>query len=72
MGLVLVGFYVVAGGQADRLVLCLLGFVIARMIVTRMTKPRANRQALPTPGEGGSPCALALTSGSSGSTASSS
>jgi F1F0 ATPase subunit 2 len=48
MGLTLAGFYVVAGGQADRLVLCLLGFVIARMIVTRLTKPRAHRHALPT------------------------
>ncbi|OYY60679.1 MAG: ATP synthase subunit I [Burkholderiales bacterium 28-67-8] len=36
------------GGQADRLVLCLVGFVIVRMIVTRLTKPRASRQALPT------------------------
>ena len=47
MGPTLAGFHFVAGGQADRLALCLLGFVIARMIVTRLTKPRANRQALP-------------------------
>jgi F1F0 ATPase subunit 2 len=45
MGLTLIGFYVVAGGQADRLVLCLLGFVIARMVVTRLTLPRAGRAA---------------------------
>lgn len=47
MGLTLAGFYLVAGGQADRLVLCLLGFVIARMIVTRLTKSRAKRQPQP-------------------------
>lgn len=29
-GLVLVGFYVVSGGQWPRLLLCLLGFVLAR------------------------------------------
>ncbi len=45
MGLTLGGFYVIAGGQADRLMLCLLGFVIARMIVTRLTNPQAKRQA---------------------------
>lgn len=45
MGLTLGGFYVIAGGQVDRLLLCLLGFVIARMIVTRLAKPRTRRQA---------------------------
>jgi len=44
-GLTLAGFYRVAGGQPDRLVLCLLGFVIARMVVTRLTRPRAERPA---------------------------
>ncbi len=47
IGLTLAGFYGVAGGQADRLVLCLLGFVIARMVVTRLTLPRADRAARP-------------------------
>ena len=47
MGLSLVGFYGVAGGQADRLVLCLLGFVIACMVVTRLTQPRAERPTGP-------------------------
>ena len=50
MALTLGGFYVVAGGQVDRLVLCLLGFVIARVIVTRLAKPRARRQARATEG----------------------
>jgi F1F0 ATPase subunit 2 len=36
-GIVLVGFYVVAGGHWERLLLCLLGFVIAHFVVTRLT-----------------------------------
>ena len=34
----LVGFYVVARGHWERLLLCLLGFVIARLIVTWFTR----------------------------------
>lgn len=41
-GLTLAGFYAVAGGQPDRLVLCLLGFIVARAVVTRLTRPRAH------------------------------
>jgi F1F0 ATPase subunit 2 len=37
MGLTLAGFYFVAGGHWQRLLACLLGFVIARLIVTRLT-----------------------------------
>jgi len=36
--IVLVGFYFVAHGHWDRLLVCLLGFVVARMIVTRLTR----------------------------------
>jgi F1F0 ATPase subunit 2 len=32
------GFYFVAGGHWERLLVCLLGFVIARLIVTRLTR----------------------------------
>ena len=38
----LAGFYFVAGGEWDRLVACLLGFVSARFIVTRLSRPAAN------------------------------
>lgn len=38
MSLVLGGFYAVGGGRWDRLLLCLLGFLAARVIVTRMTQ----------------------------------
>ena len=34
----LAGFYFIAGGHWERLLVCLLGFVIARLIVTRLTR----------------------------------
>lgn len=38
MSLVITGFYYVGGGEWQRLLACLLGFVIARFIVIRMTQ----------------------------------
>lgn len=38
-GIILAGFYFISGGQADRLLACLLGFVIARFLVTWLTGP---------------------------------
>jgi F1F0 ATPase subunit 2 len=38
MSLVLVGFYFAGRGDWRRLVACLLGFIIARFLVTRMTR----------------------------------
>jgi F1F0 ATPase subunit 2 len=38
-GIVLAGFYIVAGGHWERLLLCLLGFVIAHLIVARFAGP---------------------------------
>ena len=40
--LTLAGMYVVSGGQWDRLLPCLLGFVMARLVVTRLTRPEAS------------------------------
>lgn len=37
--IVLVGFYLVGAGQPVRLGLCLLGFVLARAVVLRITRP---------------------------------
>jgi F1F0 ATPase subunit 2 len=37
-GIVLAGFYFVGGGQWQRLLGCLLGFVIARFLVMRFTR----------------------------------
>lgn len=41
MVFVLAGFYAVGAGQPLRLGLCLLGFVLARAIVLRFTRPHA-------------------------------
>ena len=49
MGLALAGFYFVADGHWQRLLLCLLGFIMARLVVTRLTRP---------PGENRPPQAL--------------
>jgi F1F0 ATPase subunit 2 len=38
MGIVLAGFYFVGCGDWQRLVTCLLGFIIARFIVMRLTR----------------------------------
>ena len=39
MSIALAGFYLVSDGRWERLVLCLLGFVVARLVVTRLTRP---------------------------------
>lgn len=39
MGLALAGFYLVGAGQWERLLACLLGFIAARLIITRLTRP---------------------------------
>jgi F1F0 ATPase subunit 2 len=39
MGISLTGLYLVSGGQWERLLLCLLGFVVARLAVTWLTRP---------------------------------
>jgi F1F0 ATPase subunit 2 len=49
MGIALAGFYFVSDGSWQRLVACLLGFVVARLVVTWSTRP-AGRQAPPAPG----------------------
>jgi len=36
--IVLAGFYFIGRGHWERLVVCLLGFVMARLIVTRLTR----------------------------------
>lgn len=45
--IVLAGFYVVSGGRWDRLLACLLGFVIARQIATRLIGPPAEPHSSP-------------------------
>ncbi len=43
MSIALAGFYFVSGGHWGRLLLCLLGFAIARFIVTRLAGPPIER-----------------------------
>lgn len=47
MGLALAGLYFVAGGHWQRLLLCLLGFVLARIVVIRLTQPPEENLAAP-------------------------
>jgi len=47
MSIVLVGFYLVSSGDWKRLLACLLGFVIARLLVTSLTRPSIGHQDLP-------------------------
>ncbi len=37
-GIALVGFYVISNGRWERMLACILGFVIARLIVIRLTR----------------------------------
>ena len=46
--IVLVGFYFVARGHWERLLVCLLGFVLARLIITRLTRPSGKHYTHPT------------------------
>ena len=39
MGIALAGFYVVSGGHLERLLACLVGFALARPVVTWLTRP---------------------------------
>jgi F1F0 ATPase subunit 2 len=47
MSIALAGFYFVSGGHWDRLLACLLGFVVARFIVTRVTGPPVEHRNSP-------------------------
>jgi F1F0 ATPase subunit 2 len=47
-GITLVGFYFIARGHWQRLLMCLLGFVIARIVITRLTRiPAAKGTQVP-------------------------
>jgi F1F0 ATPase subunit 2 len=47
MSIALAGFYFVSGGNWKRLLLCLLGFVMARLVVTWLTAPSGEHQLRP-------------------------
>ena len=47
MGIALTGFYFVSGRDWERLLMCLFGFLMARMLVTYLTRlPAGNRTHL--------------------------
>lgn len=47
LSLVLTGFYWIAGQRWERLLACLVGFVFARLIVFRLTRPLGVNPACP-------------------------
>jgi F1F0 ATPase subunit 2 len=47
ISVVLAGFYFVSGGHWERLLVCLLGFVVARLVVTRLTRPPGENRTRP-------------------------
>jgi F1F0 ATPase subunit 2 len=50
MGIALAGFYFVSDGSWQRMVACILGFVVARLVVTWLTRPAGQQQASSGPG----------------------
>jgi F1F0 ATPase subunit 2 len=54
-GIVLAGFYFASSGHWVRLLLCLLGFVIAYFIVTRLTGPPVEHYNVPAKETGHAP-----------------
>jgi len=47
MSIALAGFYLVGRDRWERLLACLIGFVVARFIVTRLTRPAGEKQTHP-------------------------
>ena len=55
MSMALAGFYLVSSGHWQRLLVCLIGFVIARLVVLRLTRPSSGSQSLPAQEAGYAP-----------------
>jgi len=49
MGITLVGFYIVGREDWQRLLACLCGFFLARLLVARLTRPALNKPPQPLP-----------------------
>ena len=54
-GIVLVGFYLVSNDDWQRLAPCLVGFVMAQLLVTRLTRSMKNRRIGPAKEAGHAP-----------------
>ncbi len=46
IGITLVGFYFIGAGNWQRLVICVVGFIVARFVVIHFTKSIDNKQIL--------------------------
>lgn len=46
ISVVLIGFYYIAPGGWQRLIICLVGFIIARVVVTQLTKSIDKKQTI--------------------------
>jgi len=55
MSIALAGFYFIARGHWERLLVCLLGFVMARLIITRLTGPPVEHYNSPAKEAGHAP-----------------
>ncbi|MBM3493556.1 MAG: ATP synthase subunit I [Armatimonadetes bacterium] len=55
MSIALAGFYYVSGRRWERLLLCLLGFVVARVVVTWLTRPAGENRTRPPQEAGHAP-----------------
>ena len=55
VSIALAGFYLVSGGQWKRLMLCLVGFVMARFVVMWLTRPTGEDQSRPAQEAGYAP-----------------
>ena len=44
VSIVLIGFYYISSGSWQRLIVCVLGFIIARFVVTHLTKSIEKKQ----------------------------
>jgi F1F0 ATPase subunit 2 len=53
--LALGGFYLVGGGRWERWLLCLLGFVLARLATSRLTRPPTQDRLVHAAGAGNAP-----------------
>jgi F1F0 ATPase subunit 2 len=49
MSIALAGFFFVSGGHWERMLVCLLGFIMARLVVTWLTRSPRENQTHPTP-----------------------
>ena len=50
MSVVLAGFYLISDGRWERMLACLMGFGLARLIVTWLTRPQDRCRDLPEKG----------------------